>query len=186
MGLFPQHVHGAGDEHCAALDIGPAQAHQFTRAQAREHLKAVGMDKIIMHPLAPVQGSVHAEQRYQGIRLQHLLTFGTCASWHMQPFGVEGGQLLCTAPFAECPHIRAEGLQGLLCKAVTVGIVYHVLQVLLCQAGNTLPADRRQYPGAPAAFNVPLVAGARGLYHCGIPLLIQILHPAGLDPDAII
>ena len=46
------------------------------------------------------------------------------------------------------------------------------LVILFGQAGNTLPADRGQYPGTPAAFNVPLVAGARGLYHCGIPLLI--------------
>ena len=49
----------------------------------------------------------------------------------MQPFGVEGGQLLCTAPFAECPHEgyfsggigkALESIQSIFTNGITPGI----------------------------------------------------------------
>ena len=104
----------------------------------------------------------------------------------MQPFRVERGQLPGPAIPAECPHISAQGLQAFLAQAVRIGIIHHVLQVLLCQAGNAFLPDRGQNARAPTAFNIAAVAGAVRLFQCGIPVFIQLIHPAGLDAYPVI
>ena len=117
-----------------------------------------------MHPLAPVERRIHVQERQQGRRLQHLLALRTSPGGDVQPLRVEGGELLCPAVFAECPHIRAEGLQALLCKTVPVGVIHDVLQVLFGQAGNTLLAHRREDTSAPAALDIAAVARTGGLF----------------------
>ena len=153
---------------------------------AREDGKPVGTDKVIVHALAPVQGRVHAEQHLQGIRLHDRFALETGPGGDVQPFRVERGQLPGPAVPAECPHISAQGLQAFLAQAVRIGIIHHVLQVLLCQVGNALLPDRGQNARAPTAFNIAAVAGAVRLFQCGIPVFIQLIHPAGLDAYPII
>ena len=56
--FFPVNIDRTGDIHHAAVNIFPAQAQQFARAQAGEDLEPIGVDIGVGHALAVKCGGV--------------------------------------------------------------------------------------------------------------------------------
>ena len=155
--------------HRVALHICPAQPQQLPGPQACKRLEAVGVYKVIMHPLTPVERCINAEQLYQIGRLQHALALVTGAGGYLYILRQERGELCFAAVFAECPEIAGNQLQGFAALPGGSGLVDDGLQVPVCKGVDLLFADDWQHPGTPPAFYGLPVACAGGKFEIIYP-----------------